>query len=87
MIYKIMAVYDLKAEAFERPFFCRSTAEGERMLANDVNSEKRESNLSLHPEDYQLFELGSWDEVSGVIQVLEKPRLVKSGEQLRKVAA
>lgn len=88
MIYKVMSVYDVKAEAYMRPFFARSTGEGLRSFSDEVNSGNKESALSHHPEDFILMELGDWDELSGELKVLEKPRTINRGiDVLRKTEA
>lgn len=56
---KMYAVYDSKVQSFDRPFFMRSRGEALRswqQISNDT-----QSGVCSHPEDYSLFELGTWD--------------------------
>lgn len=85
MIYKMLAVYDSKAEAYMRPWIARSPAEGMRSFASEVNNmENKDNPLVHHPEDFVLFELASWDESSGKIEALEKPRAITSGIDVKR---
>lgn len=60
MILKLFSVYDSKAEAFLPPFFQQSTNSSIRAFTDLVNS--KDHAFGLHPEDYTLFELGSWND-------------------------
>lgn len=69
MDMKIYGVYDLKACAYMQPFFSGSNGAAMRAFGDAVNDGK--SPLSLHPGDYQLFELGAFNDNSGnVVGVL-----------------
>lgn len=65
MILKIFCVNDLKAEAFLQPMFFRTAKEAIRAFSNaccDSNTE-----FYKHAEDFHLYEIGSFDESTGVI--------------------
>lgn len=64
---KILTIYDCKAEAYGRPFVARSTGEGLRSFTDEVNSGREDSQLSNHPEDFTLFEVGTFDDAKGEI--------------------
>jgi hypothetical protein len=84
MIYKLMSVYDSKAEAFMRPFTARSVAEGVRSFSDEVNGGNKENPLVHHPEDFIIYELGDWDEITGVLVAAEKPRAINSGIDVKR---
>lgn len=79
MVKKICVVYDSKAEAYLNPFFVRSSGEAIRGFGDEANSKSSDSQLSMHPEDYTLFELGTWDELSGVIELYETKKSLGIG--------
>lgn len=60
MIIKAFTVYDAKTEAYMRPFFCLRTAEAIRTFSDAANDP--ESPFHKHPEDYFLYEIGTWDD-------------------------
>lgn len=60
------AIFDVKADAYNTPFFMPSKGMAIRAfkdLANDKNSM-----MGMHPEDYKLVELAVFDVKSGEIE-------------------
>lgn len=61
----MFAVYDIKSQIFGSPFFSVNANTAVRSFAaaaNDPNSE-----ISQFPTDFILYELGSFDDTTGVI--------------------
>lgn len=69
---KIFSVYDSKVEAYLPPHTLRSTGEALRVFAELSNNPEVE--FCKHPGDYTLFELGEWDETTGLIALYEAKR-------------
>lgn len=72
----VMAVFDVQAQMFQRPFFVTTQGVGMRMVADEVNRGQQDNMLWLHPEDFRLFVLGSFDDNSGLFQADGLPDLV-----------
>lgn len=64
-ILKVYSVKDAKVGAFMAPFFMRSKGEAIRAFTDLVNDPQ--SMVAKHPEDYCLYEIGTWDEELGKI--------------------
>lgn len=60
MIYRIFSVYDSKVEAFMKPFYCVSKGEAIRSFSEIAND--KTSSIGKYPEDFALFDLGSFDD-------------------------
>lgn len=71
MELKVYTVRDAKAEAFMQPFFMRTNGEAIRAFIDSVNRE--DTQFYSHPEDFALFELGTYDEHSGLFENLPQP--------------
>lgn len=71
----LVSVYDTKAEVFGTPFFVRSAAEGVRSFVDEVNREDENNVLYKHPMDFQLYQLATFNEVTGAIEDCEKVKL------------
>jgi hypothetical protein len=87
----MVAIHDSKSELFGRPLFVRAFGEAERSFADVVNDGK--SDYAKYPADFTLFEIGSFDDVTGVLTALAAPRslgaavtFVKNGSLLRSEA-
>ena len=76
---KIFALRDTRAGFFHRPFVARSTNEALRNFASLVTDSK-ESPLTQYPGDFDLFELGSYDEQQGLISVSQHILLANGKE-------
>lgn len=73
---KVLAVFDVQAQAFQRPIFVPSVGFATRMLVDEVNRAAQDNLLYQHPEDFRLFELGEWDESSGLFVCHALPSLI-----------
>lgn len=65
MIQIIFSVYDVASGTFQRPFVALKKGEAIRSFV-DICADKSHP-LGQHPEDYTLFELGSFNDQSGEI--------------------
>lgn len=79
MKLKIFSIFDTKAEAFNTPFFFSFPGQATRAFEDLVNDPQ--SQISKHPEDYSLFELGEFDSTTGVIEKLDTPTNISLGIQ------
>lgn len=70
MLLRCFAVWDVKAEAFMRPFFAVTAGSAIRGFSDAVNAP--DSEIAKHPEDYTLFEVGTFDDHSGLMRPPEK---------------
>lgn len=74
----LVCVRDSAVGAFNRPFCARSEGEARRSFSDEVN--RPESAMHAHPEHYELFSVGEFDEEQGVI-VSHAPRSLVTAEQ------
>lgn len=61
----IFSVFDKKAVAYLAPFYFPQKGQAIRAFEDSINDPQ--STFNKHPEDYALFELGQFDDTSGVI--------------------
>lgn len=66
----IFTIYDEKAEAFFPPFYMPNKSMAVRQFGDMVNDNK--SQISLHPHDYTLFQLGQWDDNTSSFEEMKK---------------
>lgn len=62
---KFFSIYDAKAKFYQRPFLAPSTGEAIRAFIDSVNDSRY--SMSKHPEDFILFEVGTFDDLSGEV--------------------
>lgn len=66
MIQKVFSVYDNKAGTYSRPMFARMQGEMLRSFTTIANDKKHP--VGMYPEDYTLYEIGTFDEQNGEIK-------------------
>lgn len=73
-----VAIYDVKAQAYMRPFFTPREAMAVRMFVDEVNRAAEDNPLYRHPEDYRLMFILEWDDESGQVVPSDQitPRLI-----------
>ncbi len=60
MLLSVFAIYDSGVSTWMPPLYARNKGEITRWFAEAVNDSK--SKISKYPQDYTLFELGTWDD-------------------------
>lgn len=80
MKLKVFTVLDSQVGAYLPPFFCRSKGEALRSFADAVNEPKHQ--FSQHSLDYSLYEMGEYDDASGLFDC-DHPRYVIGAMELR----
>lgn len=63
MLLKVFAVYDVDQEAFGQPFYMLTQAEARRALITSAHTE--DHLFKLYPHQFQLFQIGEWDNNTG----------------------
>jgi len=81
----ICSVRDRAVETFGRPFFVAHVNGALRSFSDEVNDAEKRSALSQHPDDYELYEVGIFDDNVCNFELKDKPRLVAVGKDLVKI--
>lgn len=83
----VMSVFDVQAQAFGRPLFVASRGVGVRMVRDEVNRAAEGNAMYGYPQDFRLFELGTFDEHTGLFTCHKLPELVIDCAALREGVA
>lgn len=78
----MFSIYDKAAGAYVSPFFMHNKALAIRAFADNVNS-KEESNITKHPEQFSLHEVGEFDDSTGIVESKEQPEIVCTAHELK----
>lgn len=85
MKVRLFSVYDTKTECYLPPFAAITKGQGERRFVDLLGEPSMEFNK--HQDDYNLIELGSFDQTTGMIEPLKTgPQVIITGEQVRRQA-
>lgn len=77
--FNVYAVFDIKVEKFMLPWYAQNNASAIRVFKDNVNGD---SPFNKHPEDYDLYLLGTFDEDTGAIAGTDKLRLLNATDVL-----
>lgn len=79
----ICTVKDRAADAYGRPMFVPSTGVAIRSFSDEINRNNADNQLYNHPDDFDLYELGEFDDNSGLFVLHEQPKLLSLGKQVK----
>lgn len=83
MITNVYSLYDRAVAVYGRPIFSPATGGVLRELKDAVNG--GQDNISKHSQDFDLYELGTFDDVLGSFVLYAKPRLIVNCGALKDV--
>lgn len=76
----IFSIRDSKMETFNRPFCMPAVGAAIRAFQDEVNTTGSEMNK--HPEDYALYDLGTFDEERGMLYANSTPDKISEAKDL-----
>lgn len=83
MIRVICVVRDIKADAYGQPMFVQSTGVALRSFTDEVNRASEDNMLYQHPEDFELFTVGTFNDETCQFDV-HVPRSLAIGSDVKR---
>lgn len=83
-VSKIFSTYDRTAEMYSSPFVAPNSGVAIRGFSDAIMNSQQKSDLTQHPDDFDLYELGEFDASTGTIYVVpaEERKPVIQGKQV-----
>jgi len=78
----VYAVKDLAIQAFGDCFLTRAPGEAVRSFQDEANRTDGKSAVAQHPEDYELYKIGEYDDQTGKLVALYEPEFVARAKDL-----
>lgn len=82
MKYKIVSVMDRTAQVFGIPYFVMNVGSAVRSFGDEVKrkgTEDRPNMLNQHPDDFDLYELGEYEDENATFELLDRPKQIAMG--------
>lgn len=79
----VVALRDSAARVFAQPFFVQHSAQAVRGLRDEVNRAEKSSDVARHPGDFELHELGTFDDETGRLHSHETTKLIVRAVDLK----
>lgn len=73
---------DRALDVYASPFAARTTADAVRSFTDEVNSDPTRSAVARHPDDYDLYIIGHYEQETGTLHPMAAPELVVRGKDL-----
>lgn len=83
MIQNIYAVRDRATDQYGQPMFMINHGHAIRSFADEANRADAQNNIYNHPDDYDLYHLGTYDTDTGLIDS-KTPEMVAVGKNVKK---
>ena len=79
----LCSVKDRAADAYGRPMFVPSVGVAIRSFSDEVNRADPENQLHNHPDDFDLYELGVFDDSIGKYELRDNPSVIVRGKDVK----
>lgn len=81
----VCSIFDRKVASYGRPMFARAVGEAMRIFRDEVNRPAEDNILYKHPEDFDLFLVGKFDDETGRLLACD-PLMLDSGTSRKEVS-
>lgn len=75
-IFVVVSVKDLAAQAFGRPVFVGAVGVAVRSFSDEVTRDAPDNQMYAHPADFELYQVGEFDDATGTLSPVNPPRLL-----------
>jgi len=63
--------------------FVPSTGVAIRSFSDEINRSDADNQLYNHPDDFDLYTFGDFDDTTGLFNLFEQPKLLSLGKQVK----
>lgn len=81
MIKQLLTVYDQKAGVYMQPAAWNTVPQGVRELC-DIAKQEEKSHLAKHPEDFQVFHIGEFNDGTAEVKMFESKKNLGTIQEL-----
>lgn len=76
----VFSVFDIKAKLYSPPWFMNQ--KGEAIRAFKSIADDKQTMVGRHPNDFELYHLGTWDDLDGYFTMADKPTFLVTAADL-----
>lgn len=84
MKFIMLAVRDSASDLFARPMFLPAVGAGVRSFADEINRDDVENALNRHPEHFDLYKIGTFEDSDGSVVGHVPEHIVAARDLVRK---
>lgn len=79
----VVSIKDRAADAFGRPACVAAEGVAIRQFQDEVNRASEDNQLYLHPDDFDMYMLGTFDDNTGKFELMEIPKVLALGKSVK----
>ena len=79
----IVSIKDRLADAYGRPAYVATEGVAIRQFIDEVNRADENSQIYAHPDDFDLYYIGTFDDNTGAFDLLASPKVIALGQQVK----
>lgn len=79
----VVSVFDSASQLYGSPFVVTAPGQAMRQFVDEVNRQAQENPLYMHPDDFSLFRLGTFDDENGSFE--NDPELLMRGKDAKTI--
>jgi hypothetical protein len=83
MKYLAVSIRDRAGDVFSAPAFVTSIGVAKRSFSDEINRKAENNQLNSHPEDFDLYEVGSFDDQGGQLEPCVPRQLAIGKDEIR----
>ena len=83
MILQLYSVHDRQADSFANPMYMLAPGQAIRSFADEINRAAADNPLYAHPDDFDLYLLGTFDTNTGEFSHPSRPEKIAIGKNLK----
>lgn len=80
MKIQVLSIRDRAADAYGQPMFFAALGKALRVFQDEINRRADDNSMYHHPEDFDLYHLGEYDDNNGKFTNLEQPKMISVGK-------
>jgi hypothetical protein len=81
MLFQVCAIRDRAVDAFNPPLCVAHQGQAVRGFTDEINRKAADNQLNAHPEDFDLYHLGTFNSETGIFDV-GQPRMICVGKDV-----
>lgn len=81
----VIAVFDTASQLYGQPMFVAARGQAVRSFTDEVNRSAQDNPLFMHPEDWELYLLATYDDETGIF-TSEGSEIIARGKDVRHVS-
>lgn len=83
MRFKIICIRDIVADVYAQPQFAVNTGGAIRAFGDQCKDKNPQNIVGQHPEDFELYELGEYDDGEAKFIIEGKPKQIAIGKNYK----